>query len=1216
MRLLYVVMFCLFLSVVLPVAAQEATIVGTVTDNSGALVPKATITITNTATGIVRTLTTNESGQYVASALAVGNYKVKAEASGFAVVETTGVVLSVNDRRRIDFSMRVGGKTESVQVEANTIAVKTDSGEVSGLITGQQITQLSTNGRSLYAIVNLTPGASSLQSDFQVPTPMGGDQSVSFNGQRFSHNLYMIDGAEAADRGGSGAIVMPSIDAVSEFRQLTSNYSAEYGVASAATITTVVKSGTRTLHAAAWWFGRNDAFNARNFFQPRYNANGTQNQMPKLRFNIWGFNVGGPVQFKKNSDPKTFFFYNMEWRKLITKGSIRTNVPFADTYGGNLNTAVNFGLANILQSGQTSLHAPYACRVSTAVANAFAAVGQALSGCTGGAPDSNLNQAFVYNGQQNVINPALLNSNAQNLLKAGIFPAPVTGNTFIGGPNAPTDVREEIVRVDHTFNQKFAIFGHFIAEQILQTDIPTRWSGANLPTVWDTFGNPSYSAVVHLTHTISPSLLNEIAFNYGGNRIQMLPAGVYKLADTNFKQNKIFGFKTDTTPVISLGGKTGSNYNANWNPWVNSADSYQFRDDLSWVKGNHQLKFGFGILNFRKLQPLQVSAQGSFTFNGNFTGYDFSDFLLGLASGYSEPALKDSRQWNSMTYNTYVQDNWRVTKRLTLNLGLRWDGMPHTAEVNDQMANFYPALWDASKAPVVGTTVGGVFVPAPGGFSNANGTQICSGNNIPAGSGCTVANGALATGPNPDLNGLLQYANGIGVAGVTPGVDGGLVANHWNNWGPRVGFAYDLFGSGKTVIRGGFGINYERIQGNDMYQMSTPLFGGAASFNNVSLNDPHIGVDQTNTSVSTATLPVTVNSITVINGDKYKNPATYQYSAGVQQQLTRQTVLSASYVGNFSRHLSDIQEYDLPDISLLNTWVSQSTASARYNTFLPYAGYHAISVEQNEANSLYNSLQIDLRSHMHDLNLQVGYTFSKAEDPTTGNGGDGFDLNRVTNSYCGWKCDWGPSIFDRRHVMFVSFVYDIPFFRSSANKALKYSLGGWQLSGVVTAQTGPPIDLGVAGNSICGTIVNCRVRPNLVGNISYPKSKTTLANGQNTELWFDPTAFTGNYIPSTVGTSSLTATFGTLGKNALRGPGRQNWNIAVFKQVPITERLMFEFRTEAYNLWNHTQFRGDVVGGTTGGVNVNVGTGASPDVGKFTQAWDPRTLQFGAKLIF
>jgi hypothetical protein len=401
-----------------------------------------------------------------------------------------------------------------------------------------------------------------------------------------------------------------------------------------------------------------------------------------------------------------------------------------------------------------------------------------------------------------------------------------------------------------------------------------------------------------------------------------------------------------------------------------------------------------------------------------------------------------------------------------------------------------------------------------------------------------------------------------------------------------------------------------------MYQMSTPLFGGSTSFNNISLSDPHVGVDQTNTSISTASLPVTVNSITVINGDKYKNPATYQYSIGVQQQLSRQTVLSTSYVGNFSRHLSDIQEYDLPDASLLNTWVSGSTASQQYNTFLPYKGYHAISVEQNEANSIYNSLQVDLRSKFRDLNLQVGYTLSKAEDPTTGNGGDGFDLNRVTNSYCGWKCDWGPSIFDRRHVTFVNFIYDVPLFRNSSSKLLKNTIGGWQLSGVVTAQTGVPIDLGVAGNSICGTIVNCRVRPNAVGSISYPKTATTLASGQNTVLWFDPAAFTGNYIAGTAGNPNQTATFGTLAKNALRGPGRQNWNLALFKQVSITERLRFEFRTEAYNVWNHTQFRGDVVGGTTAGVNANVGIGAGPDVGKFTSAFDPRTLQFGAKLIF
>ena len=1156
-------------------SAQEATIVGTVTDSSGAVVPNAAITITNIATGQVRKLQSNEVGQYVASALPIGNYDIKAQATGFNLADTTGVVLDVGDRRRVDFALKVGGTQELITVEAAPIAVKTESGEQSSLITGQQITQLETNGRSLYSIVNLTPGASSLQSDFQIPTPMGGDQNVAFNGQRVAHNLYMIDGAEAADRGGSGAIVMPSIDAVAEFRQLTSNYSAEYGLSSSATVTTVLRSGTKTFHTSAWWFGRNDAFNARNFFTPRFNANGTQNKMPKLRFNTYGFNAGGPVEFKHSDNPRTFFFYNMEWRSLIQGGALRTNVPFPSTYGGNLTEALNFG--GLLNSGNTTVHVPNFANLSTAEQAKFTA-----AGLTSGQPFPN-----------NTIPASLLDPNAQAVLKAGLFPAPTSGRTFIGGSDSPTNVREELARVDHTFSDKFSVFGHWISEQILQTDIPTRWSGgANLPTVGDTFGNPSYSAVIHATHIISPRLLNEIAFNYGGNRINMLPLGKYTLSDTGFQQHKLFGFQSNVTPIINLnaGGKTGSRYDPNWNPWVNSANSYQIRDDLSWTKGAHQVKFGGGWLNFRKLQPLQVSAEGSFSFNGNFTGYDFADFLLGLSSGYSEPALKDDRNWNSVSWFGYAQDNWHATKRLTLNLGLRWDGMPHTAEINGQMSNFYPNLYSASNAPV---------------FANTNGTLICSGAGIPN-STCTGASPGLATGPNKQLNGLLQYANGLGVPGITPGVSNGLVNNYWNNWGPRLGFAYDLTGNGTTVVRGGFGIMFERIQGNDMYQAGgNNLFGGTVSLNNVSLSDPHIGIDQTNANISTASLPVTVNSITELDPNNYKNPTSYQYSLGIERQLAKQTVLSVAYVGNQNRYLSDAQEINLPNIALLPTFVANSTAAAQYNKDLPFLGYHSIKVDRNEANSIYNSLQTELRAKLGGVNIQAAYTYSRAEDPTTGTGGDGFDLNTVTNPYLGWKNDWGPSIFDRTHVAFVNYIYDVPFFRSSSNAFLKNTIGGWELSGIVTMESGAPINLGVSGSNVCGTVANCAVRPNQVGAISYPHTATTLSSGNNTIQWFDPSAFAINFIPGTT-----TAIFGNVAKNSLRGPGRDNWNMALFKNIAFTERLHSEFRFEAYNVWNHTQFRGDVNGG---GVNSSIG---GTDVGKITSAYDARTMQLGLKLIF
>jgi hypothetical protein len=825
---------------------QEATIVGTVTDPTGSVVPNAKVTVSNVETGQVRDTVTNQSGQYVLPSLRIGHYDLMAEASGFKVAEQKGLVLNVGDRARADFQLQIGATRETVTVEANGVKVQSDSGEISDVINGSQITQLASNGRSFYSLAKLVPGASSMQVDFQIPTPMGGDSNISFNGQRTMHSLYMIDGGEADDRGGAqGAIVVPSEDALAEFRVLTSNYSSEYGLSSGATITSVVKSGTRQFHAGAWWFGRNDFLNARNYFTPRQNANGSFNKPPVLRFNLWGFNVGGPVEFKHTDNPKTFFFYNMEWRRLIQPGRIFNQVvPFTSSYNGDLGAAISQGTL----FGTQGLHTPCANAVSTAVQSKFAAAGVNLSTC-----DASGNVTSAQSFPNNKIPAALVDPNGQALLAGGIFPAPNSGDAFVGATAAPTSVKEEITRVDHAFNDKFSLFGHWISEQVSQTDIPTRWSGANVPTASDVFGNPSYQAVVHATHVISPRLLNEMAFNYDGNRINMVPSGIYKLSDAKgFQQNKLFGFPSHVLPIINLNGKTGAQFNNNWNPWINKADDYQIRDDVSWAKASHQFKFGGSWANFRKAQPLQTSPEGNFNFNGSFTGYDVADMLLGLAQGYSESALEDTRHWNSVSWGAYVQDNWRATRRLTLNLGLRWDGIPHTAEINGQMANFYFNLWNPANAAV---------------FANSNGTLICSAAGVPTAS-CTGASPALAAGPNPALNGLMFYTNGLGVPGKTPGVTNALVANHWDTFGPRVGFAFDLTGSGKTVVRGGFGTFYERIQGNDMYQSAgrENLFNANVGLNNVSLLDPHTGVDPSGTVITASGLPVTVNDQTALLG--------------------------------------------------------------------------------------------------------------------------------------------------------------------------------------------------------------------------------------------------------------------------------------------------------------------------------------------------------------
>src|SRR5207302_2770642 len=315
-------------------SAQDATIVGTVTDQSGSVMANVKITITNAETNLARTITTNDSGQYVAVDLRIGHYSVKAEASGFKVAEEKGLVLNVGDRRRVDFQMALGAAQETVTVEANVVHVQADSGEASNLITGQQLSQLSVNGRGIYQLAALTPGGSSQINASAPNVPVGGDAGVEFNGMRQNHNIYLLDGGEDDDRGGAGGMsIAPSTDAIAEFRQLTSNYSADYGLSSAGTMTMVLKSGSSTLHASAWEFNRNDAFDARDFFRP------APAKIQELRLNVYGFNVGGPVTFGKLYNPdrkKTFFFYNMEWRKLIQGGGTNQTVPDTAAYGGNL----------------------------------------------------------------------------------------------------------------------------------------------------------------------------------------------------------------------------------------------------------------------------------------------------------------------------------------------------------------------------------------------------------------------------------------------------------------------------------------------------------------------------------------------------------------------------------------------------------------------------------------------------------------------------------------------------------------------------------------------------------------------------------------------------------------------------------------------------------------------------------------------------------------
>src|SRR5215469_14775361 len=1063
----------------LAAVAQQATIVGTVSDASGAAVPNVKITITSKESGAVRDFQTNGDGQYVAPDLNIGHYSIRAEASGFKVSEKKDVVLQVGDRDRVDFQMQVGGTQETVTVEANPVRVQTESGEQSNVITGQQIAQLAVAGRSMYQLAALVPGASSQigsggMSAGEVNTPVGGDASVEFNGLRQNHNIYLLDGGEDDDRGGAGGMsIAPSSDAIAEFRTLTSNYSADYGLSSAGTMTMVLKSGSRRFHASAWEFNRNDAFDARNYFNP------APQKVAKLRLNVFGFNAGGPVTLGQLYNPerkRTFFFYNQEWRRLIQGGLTNQPVPDPSTYGGDF--------------GTQTINVPAAGSVSSAVLG---------RNCPGGVLPAGIVQGEAF--PNNTIPACMISANTTALLNAGIFPAPNTvvngKSTFIGGNDSPTNLTEEVVRIDHNFNSKLTIFGHFIAEQVSQSFGVSQWSGANVPTVGDTFGNPSYSAVVHATYAISPSVLNETAINYNGNRINIVPypgSGLKSLSlpdGYDSSSSRLFTGPNNMNriPNIDLNGSIGSKFEISSWPWHNKADDYQVRDDVSWAKGAHQLKIGGSWALYKKVQDLFGQTQGAFNFDGTFTGSDVADFLLGTTKSYTELAVQDQGLWNNVSWAIYGQDNWRVNRNLTLNLGLRWDGVPHTYEANNRMGNFYPSLYNPADAALL-LPDGTISPSSPG----------------------------LGKSPNPILAGVPLYLNGIGIPEQN-GVPKGLVNNNWNTFGPRLGFAYDMMGNSKTVIRGGFGIMYERIQGNDMYNAGPNIpFSLSVTNNSVTVENPSVLL----TTGQAAARPINPAAITGLAIDQYKQPASYQYSAGVQRQLNARSVLSISYVGNQNRFQNNYRQINLPNESYLPNLIG----GALYNTApgLPYPGFQSINMSKNEANSHYNGLQVDLNSQIKDLSLRAYYTLSRTVDPALGGGG-GADLSNVSNPYLGWRYDNGPGGYDRTHNAAVNFIYDIPFLQKSPNRLLRTTLGGWEVSGIVTMTSGLPINPQLTGGQSGNGLPNATNRPDRVSNVSYP---------HKVGEWFDTSAFG----------APAAGAWGNAGFNSLRDPGRDNWNLS------------------------------------------------------------------------
>lgn len=1136
-------------------AAQEnGVITGIVTDPSGATVPNATITVVHVTTGTVRTTKSGGSGLYDLPGLQVGNYDMKVTAPGFKTYAQSGLVMNTAQTLRADVRLDVGAESQTVTVQANALQVQSETSEVSSLITGQQVLQIATNGRSMMSLTTLGTGVTNQVPQFNGVTAQGASAEINFNGSRWDHNNWLIDGGEVYDRGSGGRLdVAISPDALSEFQVLSSNYSPDYGINSGGTVLMVLKGGTRKFHGGLWEFNRNDAFDAGYYFYKQQNV-----PSPELRLNIFGGNIGGPViipHVYNNDRSKTFFFVNEEWRKFI-QGA---NASVTNTIPGAFFPTAGQPLAYTPLSGNPLLVPQTTDPAKLALYSADGLVAGQPFPSAGG----------VYTIPANLIDP-----NAVLFMGTGNIPKPNTANgtQYLASPKQPTDVREDVVRIDHHFNEKYQLMGHWIHDQMSQTIFPVMWSGDNYVTVGDVFKNPSWGTVIKLTQTLSPSVLNETALNVNGNTIDITPVsapGASFAQPSGWNAVGIFSGNNALSrlPSIQFIGAPNTQWTTNYWPWHNSYLNYQIRDDLSWLRGQHAFRFGFGYMRNDKNQQQQADTQGDYQFNQSSYSMDaYANFLLGFASNYVQLNEQSIFHWVNNTYSVYAQDNWHVMPRLTLNLGIRWDALPHVYEKDNRTSNFLPGDFSTSNAQTPNAATGQLDPNGPG-FSQ------------PAGA------------PVP------FYLNGVQLAGVN-GFPRGIVKNYYGNVQPRIGFAYDLFGDGKTVIRGGFGQFFERVQGNDIYGTDTnPPNAYQPNVSAVYFSNPNTS----NQSGATASAPFFPSNFQNL-AYNYFNPGTNQFSLGVQRELAPSTVAVVQYVGMTSWHQNAqraVNTLPLTDVNNPTNPYDQRLAvnkGTNANLFRIYPGFSSITQVENSTNSSYHSLQAALRmQNRHGLSVQFSYTYSHEIDIGSGDlgstnlaGGNGTLSNPFNTEY-----DRGSGTIDQRHVFSANYIYDLPFFLHAQSTAVRNVLGGWQISGVTSANTGHPINVSYSPDTL-GLGGGTTNRPNLVNSVSYPQKQLA---------WFNTSAFGAPTAPWSGGGNQG---FGSAGKDAVVGPGLFNWNLSLFKEFRITtaEGPRFQLRAESYNTFNHTQWNAVDTGFTDG------------NFGQVTSTNDPRTWQFGAKFLF
>jgi hypothetical protein len=1176
-------------------AQANSDVTGIVTDQTGAVVSGAAIALTDQATGSTRTTVSSGSGLYDIAGLNPSTYNLKVTAKGFQNFVKSGIVVNVSMTFRVDVKLTVGSDTQTVNVVADALTVQADSNVVSTLITSEDISNIATENRNFVALAALGLGVSSLLPDDDPPTAFGANFSISINGLRQSHNLWLIDGGESSDRGGAGGMqIQPSQDAIAEFQMLTSNYPPDYGISSGATISLSLKSGTSKFHGSLWEENRNTDYNANSYFNKT-----TTPVTPRVhtQWNIYGWNIGGPLYIPKTyntNKKKTFFFWNEEWRK--TTGAASSNNPTIDpadipTLGTPLTyVAPLFASSNALVVPKVSLTSDY-------YVNHLAGLGLTP------------NTPFP----SNTIPASLFDPNGVIYLNAGILPAPnVAGRDYnIASKSLPLKDRDDIVRIDHNFNDKWAILGHYIGDSELDNfgNPELGWCWCSYNTLTSILNSPAHSAAIKLTGSISNNLLLEASFNYDGNGADISPSPNTFLPSTWSVAPAVTAYTIGRKiwpGVQGFGGPYWTAEDTATEPYHNAAQDYEPKVDISYTTGKHQYKFGYSYMRYTKNQMLYGDAQGNYGFN-TLTNDGLMDMLLGIPGGYNQNQYAPIRHYVNQTNSVYAMDNWHFTPRLTLQLGIRYDALPHAWERQHLVGSFQQGLYNSNPAAAPIWDASGAIDPAsPYLFYFDKSAPIPSVGQA-----------------SSDTNAIPSYINGTGLTGQNH-FPVGAVDNDYKTLQFRVGFSDDLLGNGKTILRGGFGTFFERMQGNDIFDAATsPPFDPS-----LSVGDPYFSLPGKSWNTGAVLSP----SALIFAGGAtslpktYRAPETAMFSLGIQREITRSLIWVVQYVGNVAWHQdagTQINNMN-PNVGYVNTALGTAPffctvpsttcqdarrvagdSSGNYgsdpvtsfsnnggmNPYRAFNGYTTIEQNENATNQNYNGFQTALRiQNRWGLSGELDYTYSHEIDVISVDNGGG---NIISNPWY-YKYDKASGGYDRRQILSANYVYKLPIATKSTG-LVKTLAGGWTIAGTVIDETGVPFAAGMSLNydpiGLGGSYSN---RPTQNGKVTYPKKVSQ---------WFNnsPSLFTAP-IPSWAG--GLNLGFGQSGRDAIVGPGRVNFTTSLYKSFAIAGSAHFDLRFQSFNTFNHTEFNS---------VSTSVGSG---NYGQLTGTQQPRNLELGGKFVF